>query len=204
MKVLEIYDEYIERLYSASYNNTDLGALIEEVSRVMFEETEIRELALDYFLVEDANLREDINKIRAKLEYKKALLEDENERKRHQEEVEKEKRELEKLKLQAELQKGSFAINNYNNNEAYAYATVTVSIEQTIQNINDISSKKLSDDEKLELEEKLYSIEGMKHNKDKSRLKTVIGKTLKYIADKSIEVVIAALPYLGEISKLIQ
>ena len=55
-----------------------------------------------------------------------------------------------------------------------------------------------------ELEEKLSAIEVARTSGNKEKIVGKVGNVLKYIADKGIEVGIAALPYLGEISKLIQ
>jgi hypothetical protein len=91
-----------------------------------------------------------------------------------------------------------------NNSTANANATVTISISNTIELINQLPPEVLSDKEKEELEEKLSAIEVAKTSGNKEKLAGKVGNVLKYIADKGIEVGIAALPYLGEISKFIQ
>jgi len=91
-----------------------------------------------------------------------------------------------------------------NNSTANANAAVTISISNTIELINQLPPDVLSDKEKEELEEKLSAIEVAKTSGNKEKLAVKVGNVLKYIADKGIEVGIAALPYLGEISKFIQ
>lgn len=91
-----------------------------------------------------------------------------------------------------------------NNNNANASATVTISISNTIELINQLPPDVLSDEEKEELEEKLSAVEVAKTSGNKEKLMGKVGNVLKYIADKSIEVGIAALPYLGEISEFIK
>lgn len=113
-------------------------------------------------------------------------------------------RELEKLRLQQSI----LTINNNNQNSSLsnssATTTLTVSIDQTIENILKIPDEVLTPAEKEELEEKLSALEVAKNSKDKGKISSKIGSVLKYIADKGIEVGIATLPYLGEISKFIQ
>jgi hypothetical protein len=91
-----------------------------------------------------------------------------------------------------------------NNSNANANATVTISISNTIELINQLPPNVLSDKEKEELEEKLSAIEVAKTSGNKEKLMGKVGNVLKYIADKSIEVGIVALPYLGEISEFIK
>lgn len=91
-----------------------------------------------------------------------------------------------------------------NNNNASASATVTISISNTIELINQLPPDVLSDQEKEELEEKLSAIEVAKTSGNKEKLIGKVNNVLKYIADKGIEVGIAALPYLGEISKFVK
>lgn len=91
-----------------------------------------------------------------------------------------------------------------NNNNANASATVTISISNTIELINQLPPDVLSDQEKEELEEKLSAVEVAKTSGNKEKLMGKVGNVLKYIADKGIEVGIATLPYLGEISEFIK
>lgn len=71
--------------------------------------------------------------------------------------------------------------------------TVTVSLEQTIKNINELSSSELSDQDKEILNGKLASISV---ESDKQKRWDKVRSTLKWIAEKGIEVGTAALPYI--------
>ena len=76
--------------------------------------------------------------------------------------------------------------------------SINVSFEQTISAIEAIPTDTLSQDEKEQLEGKLSKINT---EKDKSKLWEKAQSALKWIADKSIEVGIAALPYIAEALK---
>ena len=114
------------------------------------------------------------------------------------------KNDLEKLKLQQSI----MTINNTNHNEASTEAnvnvTVVVTVDQAIESINSLPNDVLSKEEKESLEEKVASLELLTKSGDKEKASKKLGSILKYVADKGIEVGIALLPYLGEISKLLQ
>ncbi|WP_128425458.1 hypothetical protein [Gudongella oleilytica] len=114
--------------------------------------------------------------------------------------------ELEMLRLKQSIL--NLNINNTNNNEALstakASAAVNVTIKQTLESINNFPEDVLSKEEKESLEEKVASLELLTKSGDKEKASKKLGSILKYVADKGIEVGIALLPYLGEISKLLQ
>ncbi len=87
-----------------------------------------------------------------------------------------------------------FNINQSQNTDVI----ITVSLENTIKEIEAISNEKFSQDEKDQLEGKLTKLQS---EKDKIRLWEKTQSVLKWIADKGIEVGIAALPYISEILK---
>ena len=72
-------------------------------------------------------------------------------------------------------------------------ATVIVTFEQTIHNIQELPESVLSDEEKEMLSGKLASISA---EKDKEKRWKKISSALKWIAEKGIQVGIAALPYI--------
>ena len=76
--------------------------------------------------------------------------------------------------------------------------SIIINFEQTISAIESIPDEKLSQDEKELLEGKLSKINT---EKDKSKLWKKAQSALKWIADKGIEVGIAALPYIAETLK---
>ena len=73
---------------------------------------------------------------------------------------------------------------------------IQISFEQTVQAISNIRGYEIDDEEKEELISMLSKVEKAKNDKDKSKLSSKVGSVLKYIADKGIEVGIAALPYI--------
>lgn len=109
---------------------------------------------------------------------------------------------LEKLKLQQSIT----TINNQNNNTASANASSTniieISFNQAIKNISNLDNI-LNNDEKEELEDKLSAVKTATESKDRIKILNKIGNVLKFITEKGIEVGIAVLPYLGEVSKLV-
>lgn len=76
--------------------------------------------------------------------------------------------------------------------------SIQISFEQTISAIEAIPNETLSQDEKEQLEGKLSKINT---EKDKSKLWEKAQSALKWIAEKGIEVGIAALPYIAEALK---
>lgn len=71
--------------------------------------------------------------------------------------------------------------------------TVTISLEQTIKGINELPPSALSDQDKEILNGKLSSLS---IESDKQKRWEKVGNTLKWIAEKGIEVGTAALPYI--------
>lgn len=71
--------------------------------------------------------------------------------------------------------------------------TVTVSLEQTIKTISELPSTVLSDQDKEILNGKIASLS---IENDKQKRWEKVGNTLKWIAEKGIEVGTAALPYI--------
>lgn len=110
-------------------------------------------------------------------------------------------REIEKLRLQQSILNINNSSNNTNTNTATASNQVAFTIDQAVKNINSLPENILSSEEKEILEDKLSAIELSLNKKDKESLIDKIGKTVRYISDKGIEVGIAILPYLGEIAK---
>lgn len=71
--------------------------------------------------------------------------------------------------------------------------TVTLTLEQTIKIVNELPSTALSDQDKEILNGKIASIS---IENDKQKRWEKVGNTLKWIAEKGIEVGTAALPYI--------
>lgn len=90
-------------------------------------------------------------------------------------------------------------IDNYNTNTANATINQNISIDSTIKAINELPSDILDEKDKKYLENILRDIDDLK-GQNKEKAKNKIFEVLKYIIDKSIEVGIAILPYLGKIA----
>jgi hypothetical protein len=114
--------------------------------------------------------------------------------------------ELEKLKLQQAIT----TITNQNSNQNSYNAstnvssenTINVAFEQALKNITNLDNI-LNENEKDELEGKISALKIATESKDKTKIINKIGSVIKFVAEKGIEIGIAVLPYLGEISKLI-
>lgn len=104
----------------------------------------------------------------------------------------------EKYKQVKQNNPNSININNQNNNTANATVNQNINLEFTLKSISEISNEILDEESKEYLEEILCSIDALK-DKDREKTKEKIAKTLKYVADKGIEVWIAVLPYLDKI-----
>ena len=140
-----------------------------------------------------------------KLKFYKATLLDEKKKA----EEKKTEQDIEKLRLKAEISRASIQVTAYGgdanaNSSSTATAQVTITIQQTIESIKSLPTNVLSDEDKEDLEDKLSAIELSSKRDDKQSTINKIGKVLKYITDKGVEVGIATLPYLGEIAKGIQ
>lgn len=93
------------------------------------------------------------------------------------------------------LQKNNVPFVSVNQN---TNISIALSLEQTINLIESIPNEKLSPDEKEQLEGKLSKLGT---EKEKSKVWDKAQSVLKWIADKGVEVGIAALPYIVEMLK---
>lgn len=89
-----------------------------------------------------------------------------------------------------------FFINNDSNAYANASSTVTISIEQTIKAITEISSEVFSQEEKEKLQDDLYTMEGIKSTKNKSKFWEKAKPVLSFLTDKGADALIAVAPYI--------
>ena len=113
MELVTLLDKYIEKLDKASsLEQSEIEALIEDITRVFISQDELRELWLDYYnsYNDSDDLMSDVRKLKTKLEYNKAVLIDKNEKVKQRAKSEQEQRELEKLRLQVELKKTDITI----------------------------------------------------------------------------------------------
>ena len=227
MKKVDILKSYIEKIDNAPvYNKEQIKNLIEDISRICFTSDELDELVLDCYSSGDYVMemecaernipyerniayKSDLRKLKAKLEMEIAVLEDCEEKQLRLEQTQKEERELEKLRLQVQIAQSGIKIENINNatsnsnSNAEATSKVTITIIQAIENISNIPEAILSLEEKSDLEDKLSSVDVSVKTGDKNKTWNKVGNVLKYIADKGVEVGIATLPYLEQITKML-
>lgn len=131
----------------------------------------------------------DIEKIKAKLINYKDNLELEEQRR-------KDELELARLK-QGNINLSANATNSNNIN-------INITLEQAIENINQIPDDVMTKDEKDDLEDKLSGIDAAVKSGKKEKAKEKIGAVLKFLLDKGADAFIAMLPYLGQMAGIIQ
>ena len=199
MELVTLLDQYIEKLDNASsLEQSEVEALIEDITRVFISQDELRELWLDYYNpYNDSNdLTSDVRKLKTKLEYNKAVLIEENEKDKQRAKFEQEQRELEKLRLQVELKKTGITINNTNTNENNN--SVSVTFESVRDKVNNMTS--LPDEDIEEIQNRIDEIEEIVNSKEtKSKKWSKAKEIIKWIADKGVDVGIALLPLLLKI-----
>ena len=200
MEVVKMLDDYIEKLDNAqNLSSPDLGQLIEEITKVVFDDSEVMELCLNYYLSynEYDDFLSDVQKLKAKLKYKRATIIDENKTTE-----EHEQREIEKLRLQVELAKESSAVHNHNinnvENKNIINNTMNISFEDARKTINDMSS--LPENEIEEIQSKINVLEEIVNSKEsKSKKWSKAKDIIKWVADKGVDVGIALLPLILKI-----
>lgn len=175
MELVTLLDKYIEKLDKASsLEQSEIEALIEDITRVFISKDELRELWLDYYnsYNDSDDLMSDVRKLKTKLEYNKAVLIDKNEKVKQRVKSEQEQRELEKLRLQVELKKTDITITNTNNNTNENNNYVSVTFESVRDKVNNMTS--LPDEDIEEIQKRIGEIEEIvnsKETKSKSGLK---------------------------------
>lgn len=130
----------------------------------------------------------DIRKIKAKLINYKDNLELEEQKR---------KDELELARLKQGNINVSANANNSNN------ININITLDQAIENINQIPDDIMTKDEKEDLEDKLSGIDAAVRSGKKEKVKEKICGVLKFLADKGADALIVMLPYLGQIAGMI-
>lgn len=202
MELVTLLDKYIEKLDKASsLEQSEIEALIEDITRVFFSQDELRELWLDYYnsYNDSYDLMSDVRKLKTKLEYNKAILIDKNEKVKQRAKSEQEQRELEKLRLQVELKKTDITITNTNNNTNENNNYVSVTFESVRDKVNNMTS--LPDEDIEEIQKRIGEIEEIVNSKEtKSKKWSKAKEIIKWIADKGVDVGIALLPLILKIA----
>lgn len=199
MELIKIYDKYINQLAEFdSLGETEQQSLIEEITRVLFSEDDLRLLTLSYYTsFSDFNYKEDAIKLKAKLEFMKAVQLD-NERNELRL-YEKEEMALEQLQIKREMQNNHFTINNTNHNESTSTANVAITFEEVRKNIENMD--KISQEEIHEITNKIKEIQDIvTSNVTKAEKWDNIKEIIKWVADKSVDVGVALLPLILKIS----
>ena len=201
MELVTLLDQYIEKLDKASsLEQSEIEALIEDITRVFISQDELRELWLDYYnsYNDSYDLMSDVRKLKTKLEYNKAVLIDENEKVKQRAKSEQEQRDLEKLRLQVELKKTDITITNTNTNTNENNNSVSVTFESVRDKVNNMTS--LPDEDIEEIQKRIDEIEEIVNSKEtKSKKWSKAKEIIKWIADKGVDVGIALLPLLLKI-----
>ena len=202
MELVTLLDQYIEKLDKASsLEQSEIEALIEDITRVFISQDELRELWLDYYnsYNDSYDLMSDVRKLKTKLEYNKAVLIDENEKVKQRAKSEQEQRELEKLRLQVELKKTDITITNTNTNTNENNNSVSVTFESVRDKVNNMTS--LPDEDIEEIQKRIDEIEEIVNSKEtKSKKWSKAKEIIKWIADKGVDVGIALLPLILKIA----
>lgn len=202
MELVTLLDQYIEKLDKASsLEQSEIEALIEDITRVFISQDELRELWLDYYnsYNDSDDLMSDVRKLKTKLEYNKAVLIDENEKVKQRAKSEQEQRELEKLRLQVELKKTDITITNTNTNTNENNNSVSVTFESVRDKVNNMTS--LPDEDIEEIQNRIDEIEKIVNSKEtKSKKWSKVKEIIKWIADKGVDVGIALLPLILKIA----
>jgi hypothetical protein len=192
MNKLDFIKSYIERCEEviASNNYTVAEELQNEIIGVFGSEIpDIYNMLDNYSTLgfddsnENVNFIGDIKLIKKKLENYYFNI---------QENIEKMKNDL---KL-ARLKQPQVLAHAESNPVQTATVNVTITIEQTIFKVDSIPEEKLLSADKGSLKEMLYSLDGIKNSKNKSKYWDKAKEVLKFIADKGIDVAIAVLPYV--------
>ncbi len=175
------------------YEEKEKNDFFMEIESVYGEEIKGFRTGLDFYMPyygnnETIDFDGDIQKIRAKLiNYKDNL------------EIEEQKRNDE-LAL-AKLQHGNINVSaNASNSNSI---NISITLDQVIENINQISDDIISKGQKDDLEDKLSGIDAAVKGGKKEKAKEKIVGVLEFLADKGADALIAILPYLGQMAGMI-
>lgn len=98
----------------------------------------------------------------------------------------------------ARLQQGNINVSaNANNSNSI---NINITLDQAIENINQIPDDIMTKSEKEDLEDKLSGIDVAVKSGKKEKSKEKIFGVLKFLADKGADAMIVMLPYLGQMA----
>lgn len=218
MEMIKLYQSYIDEIDTIDLNDHyNVRKLIEEITYVILDETEVKELSLDIYnsndvssinsrpFASDSEYKWDLSKIKAKLRLDLVYLKESYDDKMYNREIarqkmlcEKEHRELSRLELQLQLSRQENGVNiltnNYNQVEANAISKSYLCIENVIDKIELLKDDTLPTADKEELIEKIKTLSNSQDNKQEmwDQLKQII-----IIAVKNGPIVYTAIwPYI--------
>ena len=187
MDKITLLQEYINHCNKDGLTNPEAKKLLEEIVAVFAVDINNIKEGLnryDMYTSQKTYLR-DLEILRQKLTNHVATLKVEQART---------DQELEVLRLkQAQISVHAEA-NPTQNQYASLTSTVTVTLDQTLHSIDTIPDSALNAVDKDALKELLYSLEGVKTTKDKSKIWDKAKEVLKFVADKGADAAIAVLP----------
>ncbi len=179
---IELIDEYIEKCKNCSSN--DSKKIVKDIVSIF--KNDIHDITQGLDSCDQLHMWEGLNGKNVKLDYDGDVK------------LLSQKLIYYKASLEFELEKVRNNSNPLVNVTQNNNVSISISFEQTITAIEALSDGELSQDEKELLEGKLSKL---KTEKDKSKLWEKAQSVLKWIAEKGIEVGIAALPYIAEVLK---
>lgn len=192
MGKIENLEKYIAACDDIRNGENEKERFIEEIFAIYDDEISNLRSGLDmYEWHTDSNVTDydgDIIKIKAKLINYKDNLEMEEQKR---------KDELELARLKQGNINVSANANNTNN------INIKITLDQAIENINQIPDDIMTKDEKEDLEDKLSGIDAAVKSGKKEKAKEKICGVLKFLADKGADALIVMLPYIGQMAGII-
>lgn len=174
-------------------NYNEKEALLDEIISVYENEIPNIQSGLDMYEYyqegKSTDYSGDMDKVKAKLLNYKDNLELEEHNREYQKEL---------AKLQQENINLSANANNSNN------INIQITLEQVTDVIQKIPDDIMSKEEKEDLKDKVSGIEATVKSGKKDKAKEKIVSILRFLADKGADALIAMLPYLGQMARLIQ
>ena len=191
MDKISYIDEYIERCSriidekdsasAKSLSSEIIGVFSHEISNITGE----LDAYMNHYSYESTDYLGDIRILKQKLLNHKYNLQLEKDKMAHELELAR----LRQPTITAHAESNQSQVQSTSNN-------ISITIENTISKIDEIPEETLSADDKEKLKEYLYSLEGMRASKNKTKFWDKAKEVLKFIADKSADTAIALLPYI--------
>ena len=188
MDKIELIQEYIDRcdIIIESNNTIEAKNMSNEIIGVFSKEIEniTKNLSNYTGLINSViNYVEDIKLLKQKLINYMSTINEEYTKREHELEL-------------ARLKQPHFTAHAESNPVQNQNIAITVTLEQTINNLDDIPESNLASSDKETLKELLYSLEGIKVTKDKDKFWNKAKEILGFLANKSADAAITVLPLI--------